>query len=237
MRITICDNDYNFIQRELCAIENYCAHLNLQVWFDVYPSPSSLLKADVEKMQVVLLDTVFDDMDGITLAKHLRRKNCEVIVVFVTDHYQYAIEGYKVDAFRYILKNKLDAEICTLMDDIVSKFFIETESITLKSNEGNELILLKDIVYIEGTGRRQVLVYTAVDSYPLECRGYLSALEESLSGKGFIRLQRGFLANMRHVKRIKSYNATMSNGAVIRTSTKKYQDILKRYQDWSDRTN
>ena len=237
MRIAICDSDHYFIQREIKAIENYCAHLNLQVCFDIYASPNSLLSVEVEKMQVVFLDTVFSDMDGIALAKLIRKRNREAVVVFVTDHAQYAIEGYKVGAFRYILKSKLDAELEALMDDLISKLFIEAESITLKSDDGNELVPLKDIVYIEGTGHRQVLVYTSVDSKPLECRGYLSDLEASLSGKGFIRLQRGFLANMRHVKRIKSYNATMSNGAVIRTSTKKYQDILKRYQDWSDSTN
>lgn len=236
MRIAICDSDGDFIKHELDAIENYCAHLNLQVFFDVYTSPTSLLNGEVEKLQVVFLDTIFASIDGISLAKLIHQRNREVVVVFVTEHVQYAIDGYKVGAFRYILKNKFDSEIKMLMEDLISKLFVEADSITLNSNDSNERIPLRDIIYIEGTGHRQVLVFTSGDSRPLACRGYLSAFEESLRSKGFVRLQRGFLANMRYIKRIKSYNATMSNGVVIRTSTKKYQEILKLYNSWKSGT-
>ena len=232
MRIMICDNDYDFIKNEMDAIENYCARSNLQVSFDVYISPSNLLATNVKEIQVIFMESVFSNTDGVSLAKQLRSQNRDAIIIFITDNDKCAIEGYKVQAFRYILKSKWKEEFNDLMDALVSRLYIESQSIKLKTDEGEEIIPIKNIIYIEGAGGRKTLLHTTINSEPLECRSSLSNLGEILSDKGFIRLQRSYLANMKYIKRIKSYTATMSNGDVIRTSVKKYRDILKRYNDW-----
>lgn len=232
MRVAICDNDLMFVEQVRCAVENYCARSNLQVSFDICSSPNNLLATNVEEIQVIFLESVFSDIDGVSLAKQLRKRNRDAVIIFITDSEERAIEGYKVQAFRYMLKSNWKDEFTDLMDDLVLKLYAESESIELKTVEGEEIIPLKDIIYIEGAGGRKSLVHTTINSEPLECRGYLTNLDEALSNKGFLRLQRSYLANMKHIKRIKSYIATMSNGDVIRTSAKKYRDILKRYNDW-----
>lgn len=56
-------------------------------------------------------------------------------------------------------------------------------------------------MYIEGTGHRMVLVHLVGQEKPLECSGKLAELDERLINDGFHRLQRSFLANIRHIKR------------------------------------
>ena len=52
-------------------------------------------------------------------------------------------------------------------------------------------IPLRDILYVEGTPYRRVLLHTTEAASPvLECRGKMNDYTERLSGKGFIRLQK-----------------------------------------------
>ena len=93
MRITICDNDYDFIKNEMDAIENYCARSNLQVSFDVYISPSNLLATNVKEIQVIFMESVFSNTDGVSLAKQLRSQNRDAIIIFITDNDKCAIHS------------------------------------------------------------------------------------------------------------------------------------------------
>jgi len=43
-------------------------------------------------------------MDGIIVAKKIREISNEIFIVFVTAYVNYTLEGYKVDAIRYLLK-------------------------------------------------------------------------------------------------------------------------------------
>ena len=52
----------------------------------------------------MLLDVDMPFLDGMTAAGHIRRVDPEVVIVFVTNLAQYAIQGYSVNALDYILK-------------------------------------------------------------------------------------------------------------------------------------
>lgn len=52
----------------------------------------------------MLLDVDMPFLDGMTAAGHIRRVDPEVVIVFVTNLAQDAIQGYSVNALDYILK-------------------------------------------------------------------------------------------------------------------------------------
>ena len=51
-----------------------------------------------------------DDVDGIVTAQKIREYSSEIYIVFVTAYINYSLEGYKVDAIRYLLKNNTNLE-------------------------------------------------------------------------------------------------------------------------------
>lgn len=76
---------------------------------DTFDSGEKLQKGSEEELfNIAFLDISMEDINGIDMARHLRKTNPQICIVFVTGYMDYALEGYKVGAFRYLLKDTLD---------------------------------------------------------------------------------------------------------------------------------
>ena len=78
------------------------------------------LGIELNQYKIIFLDINMDEMDGILTAKKIREQNSEIFLVFVTAFVNYSLEGYKVDAVRYLLKNNVNMQesIAECMDAI-----------------------------------------------------------------------------------------------------------------------
>lgn len=63
-------------------------------------------------------------------------------------------------------------------------------------------------------------------------RKRISSIEEELAGKGFLRIHRGFLVNMRHITVIKNYEAKLSTGEKLAVGVKNYSAVRAIYTKW-----
>ena len=232
MKIAICDNDMSFVLKLKNLIDDYCAHCNLIGDYSLFSSPTKLLGADLSAIDVVFLDVDMPEMNGIEAAGYLRQKYSDMVLVFVTDYIEYAPAGYRVDAFRYLLKSRISQELNVILDEIVDRLYVDQATMQVKSRGEDILLQLKDIVYIEGTGRRMVLVHLVGEGRPLECSGKLAEFEDKLASDGFLRLQRSFLANIRHIKKISSYMAFLDNGTELKVTDKNYNQIRSSFLAW-----
>lgn len=78
-----------------------------------------------------------DEIDGIMTAHKIREYSMDIYIVFVTAYVNYSLEGYKVDATRYLLKNTInfDESIYECMDTILHKMnYIVLKSILNLTN-------------------------------------------------------------------------------------------------------
>ena len=57
-------------------------------------------------------------------------------------------------------------------------------------------------------------------------------LEHQLEPKGFLRIHKSYLVNMRHLKKFQCREAVLSNGTVLRVGEKTYADKKKKYLLW-----
>ena len=79
-------------------------HTEFQYTAKTYNSGRPLLEAYQPDTDLLLLDIQLPDMLGIDAAREIRRRDSRVMIVFITNLAQYAIEGYSVQAFDYVLK-------------------------------------------------------------------------------------------------------------------------------------
>lgn len=234
MRIAICDDNRAFAKQLRTRVRDYCAKFDYACSCELYTGSEALLKADLSAVQVLFLDIDMPGLNGIDLAKRLRKTLPELILIFVTAYIQYAPSGYQVSAFRYLLKTDLDRDFSACMEDTMEKLSGRENETLFSGKDGRTFsIPTPHILYIEGSSGRGVFLHTtggAGDA--VACRGKLADYVDSLSGQGFLRIQRSFLVNMRHIERIMNYKVLLSNGEVLNASKTEYSDIKAAHARW-----
>lgn len=124
-RIAICDDEKPFRDSVKKFVEKYLCEKNISYDIDTFASGKELLELGIELVQydIIFLDINMDEIDGIVTAQKIREYSSEVYIVFVTAYIDYSLEGYKVDAARYLLKNNtyFDDSIYECMDTILRK--------------------------------------------------------------------------------------------------------------------
>ena len=76
---------------------------------------------DEVKPDIALLDIEMPGMNGIKLAKYIKEKYAECIIIFITayDRFDYAIEAMHIKAFDYLLKPWKEERLCELINTAI----------------------------------------------------------------------------------------------------------------------
>lgn len=164
--------------------------------FRPFENGEKLLESDLNLIDVLFLDVEMPGRNGMKVAKAIREKNKEMIIVFLTAYSEFVFESFKVDAFRYLVKPVNNQELNETLDAIQQKF-TETEDY-LSFQFQNEMYSVKysDIVYIEGM-RDKIWIYCKGHTY--RWRGTLKNMCDQLSDKGFFQVHRSYIINMNKI--------------------------------------
>ncbi len=80
---------------------------------DNYTKPANLLNTITagKRYDVLFLDIMMPEIDGISLARELRELDEDMLIVFITSKIEFMQTGYEVKAFRYLLKDQIDTGV------------------------------------------------------------------------------------------------------------------------------
>lgn len=230
MRIAVCDDEEKFRNQARDMVDKLAGSLDVVV--DAYSDGNQLLAAfDKKPYDVLFLDIEMPAMDGITLAKKLRERSDSIYIVFLTGHVEYALEGYEVNALRYLTKpvqeEKLREVLRFVMDQSASK-----KQLMIKE-DGEELLLnIADIVYFEAQNQ-YVMIYTTEGEHLV--RYNIGDFEEQLKADGFFRVHRGYLVSLAKVKKLVKSEVIMDGEdgevsvPVSRSNVKPLKEALYAY--------
>lgn len=227
MRIAICDDQSECRRQTESAIRECLRGSDYGI--DVFKEGKAFLQAFQKKAyDLVFLDIEMPEMDGITVAKELRKLHREVPIVFLTSHIEYALEGYEVNALRYLTK---PVSIPKLQEVLacVRQRLQEQRILWIKTELGDQKLPVRNVVFMEAQNQN-ILIYTTREAYNV--RYNLSDYEQELTADGFFRIHRGYLVSLAHVKSVGKCELTMDNGAVLpvsRAKEKELKDALFQY--------
>ena len=110
IKIAICDDEMIFAEKLKTIVEFYCDEKQIPYVVDLYRSGEEFLADNIKMMkyQILFLDINMGETNGLQIAKELRKLSRETFLIFVTAFINYTIEGYKVDAIRYLLKSDVN---------------------------------------------------------------------------------------------------------------------------------
>lgn len=236
MQIAICDDEKEI--RELLAgkVQGICPEADISI----YKTGEELITG--EQPDILLLDIQMPGRNGMEVARELRKKWKDAILIFVTAMEEYVFQAFDVGAFHYIVKPFTDEKLEAVLKNAKAQYqekqkrrqgnLREQEERYILVQKGgiHTKVFLKDIVYAEVFNRKIMIHKTDGE---LEYYGKLSELEKQL-GEDFFRPHRAYLV---HFKYVEKYNATtiyLEKGTAL-MAKKNYPEFVKSYLKYNQR--
>lgn len=224
MRIAVCDDELSCRRQLVQAIEGITK--SLDVMTSAFEDGRELLRAFSETpFDLVFLDIEMPVINGIETAKKLRELDAHVPVVFLTSHIEYALEGYEVNALRYLTKPVQEDKLREVIDHVTAKL-LGRRSLWIKTEDEEIRLPLSEIICFEALNQN-ILIRTEKRQYKV--RHNIADYEKELGGDGFFRVHRSYLVSLHKVSSIGKGELTLVSDIrvpVSRSREKELRDAL-----------
>ena len=232
MKIAVCDDEEkirNIIMLDLKSSFPDDEIISFGIGEDVLRA----VEQDGYMPNIILLDIMMPGVSGMDVARKLRDISDDVVIIFITGEKQYVFDAFDVRAFHFLVKpfsnEKLVSVIKAAKEEIAKATLKPQKKYVMLNSRGSHIRLcVSDIVFAEVYGAR-IIVHTRTDE--IEYYGHLSELEK-LVGDGFFRTHRGYLVNLRFVKKYDAGKCYMSKGEAL-ISKQNYKVFVKALMDYN----
>ena len=183
---------------------------------------------------MLLLDIQMPDMLGIDVAKKIREIDSRVMIIFITTLTQYAIEGYSVGAFDYVVKPvRYDAFAAKL--DRARRMLAhrhQSKTIDLRTKDEVRRLSVDEILYLEVVNH-DVLIHTDAQVY--RQWGSLKTYEDQLRDSHFVRCNSCYLVNLKYVRGISGDTVTVHRDqlAISKPKRREFHAAVAQYRGGS----
>jgi len=233
MKIAICEDQEFFSDQLAGYINEWARERIMPVDIFTYENAENFLQAwnDDKYYDIIFLDIVMGTMDGMELAKIIRRTNSDVAFVFVTNAavMEYMETGYDLGAMHFLRKPIKKEKIYSCLDRVNRSDRIK-KSFFYKELEKSCRIPYEDIIYIEKLLHYAEIV-TADAKYTF--RRTMEQLLKELDDELFVKCSRSYIVNIRRIKSISKNGVVMSNEDIIPLSKGMAEEINRKYHEYS----
>ena len=233
LNIAVCDDDTRYCAAIKKMVSDYCEEKSVDYQVTTFLSGNDFLlsQENVKQFQVIYLDINMKGLNGIEVAEKLRQWCKEIYIVFVTSYIDFTLEGYRVEALRYIMKdyNTLESGIVESLDVILRKMYLKSEMKEFCFREGIRKIPLRQIEMVESNLHNLcfiIYVRSVEKKYTMAAK--LNDIQEILPDD-FVRIHQSYLVNIRYIKEISNYQVTLSTGKILPVARSKYKNIRERF--------
>lgn len=210
-------------------LKRYAEEKSIVFSVDVFKNAILFLNNYKANYDIVFMDIGMPHMDGMEAAAKLREKDSNVILIFVTNMSQFAINGYEVDAMSFIVKpvayHNFALKIQKAIDRLENN---QKGEIIIRIQDGVVCIDTASLKYVE-VSNHQLIYHTKNADY--ESYGTLKKIEEQLFDKHFVRCNSCYLVNLKFVTKVSGWTVVVGGDELQISHPKKktFLNALNKY--------
>lgn len=236
LRINICDDREEHLQTINAAAENYLQKRNMDAHICLFTNAMDYLDHISGKggSEIALLDICMPGINGMDIAKEIRKRADQTEIIFLTTSSEYAVDAFHLKAAHYLVKPFTQIQFEEAMDRAMEHFSQEERAIAVKS-EGGEMYSLKldEIQYIESFSHDQnVYLQTGeILKLHLSLSGIFDEIS-TISPNQFIMPYKGYVVNLKSIMRIESRRIILRSGVEIPLPRGAFREVKARFFDY-----
>lgn len=227
--IAICDDEKVFMDETRLLLYNIFSDFGESVVINCFDTIEKL-RSSKQRYNLLILDIMIGDDNGIEFADYLRAKGLETDIIFVSSSPEFALAGYNAYPVDYLLKPVNEKKLRETLSRCLRNRR-SVPSLVINSKElGKVKISVDEIAYCEVI-RTDIAVHR-INGSDLTMVGTFFDFCEKLPKKDFYRCHRSYVVNMKCVERIDRYSFTLQNGDAVPIAKNSYNDAKKYFVDY-----
>lgn len=207
MKVLICDDDDKIIDEIISLLNKFNIKRNLLLDIKSYSCGADILK-DYEKYDIAFVDIEMPKINGLSVTKHLQKRNSNIIVFIVTSFHTYLDDAMDLNIFRYLSKPLDECRFMKSMNIAVDIYQKSTQSIVAETYDECFNILTKDILYITIQNRKASIV--TKDKKILSRNNFNFWKKQLAEYDYFVQPHYSFIVNLKNVTHFNKTEITLS---------------------------
>ena len=230
LKIAIVDDEREMTDLVEGYVRKYAAQKGIAFQITVFHDGETFLTSYTADYDIVLLDIEFGNgLNGIEIARELRKMDESAVLMFITNMPQYAINGYEVNAVDYVLKPVNEVEFCVKLAKAM-RFVRKNaeEKLLVHTVDGDVYFFTSDLYYVE-VFKHYLIYHTASGDF--RGRGTMKEAQERLERFAFARCHNCFLVNLKYVESLNGSEITVAGQKVqvSRSRKSEFMELFARY--------
>lgn len=229
-QIGICDDEPVFIQHVVKEIEEILRSHGIPHkihTFGSLPHLDSYLQC--ASLDLLFLDVLFNEENGMDFARQLRKDGNEIPVVFLTCSTDFILDGYTVEASGYLVKPVPSDKLEETLLRTYRKY--KKNMVILQSSSQTLSLKLDEVLYLEIENKKLSVHMT--DGTVLKVQIPLNILLKKLPSEQFVQCHRSYVVSLPTICSISRYVIELKNHEKIPISKKNYRNVQNALLSWT----
>ncbi|MFR3683715.1 MAG: LytR/AlgR family response regulator transcription factor [Enterococcus sp.] len=233
MNIAVCDDNPKIVGQIEKLLFAFFENDPNQFNYEAFLSGESLLdhlKKEADVFQIYLLDVEMEALDGFEVARFIREKDQEAIIIFITSHVEWMPEAFEVNAFHYLIKPIDELKVKQVLTKALEQLSLRKMILQFTIQKKVYTVYLGDVEYFESMKRKMILHLKNGDEH--EYYGTMKEVIDKVSPQLFTQIHHSFVINMDHVQTKSGETIVMQSGREIAITKKFHKSFQSSYRNY-----
>lgn len=224
IKVAVVDDEKKELDRLSAFFMKLRTEIREEISVRTFSDGESLLKDFDYSYDLICLDIDMENKDGLDTAREIRTKDEQVIIIFITNMAQMAIQGYEVRALDFMVKPVSYYSFSMKMRTAVSLIRKrKVLNIVLPAAGGIRKISTEQLYYVEVIGH---YLYYHTSEGTFKQKAPLKELENKLAGLSFKRCNNCYLVNLKYVDSVQKDDIRIA-GEWLKISRPRKREFLE----------
>lgn len=233
LKIAVCDDRTEDIALIRKLIEKYAQEQELVIEAEYCWQPQEVLRimAHANEFDCLFLDIYMGNLNGMEIARHIRRNGVSCQIVFFTSSMEHALDAFEVNASQYLVKPIRYDALVNAMNIVLGHS--EEKKVAVSVTVGNRVVAvpLADIIFAE-TQRNYQMIHME-DGSVLKTRMTCTELTSLIGNRSeFIRLGASYIVNLKYVRQMSANDIELKSGYRIFVPRGCYARLKEKYMEY-----